>query len=88
MHVDRLNQYQQKNPRDQNKARWEKAAFYRRTKENILIRWAIFICRKEMRLISIVDYQINSLWINQTHKHLGKVENKGSKTDKGQWREK
>lgn len=35
-----------------------------------------------MRLISIVDYQINSLWINRTHKLVQsverqKVENKG-----------
>lgn len=41
-----------------------------------------FICRKKMRLISIVDYQINSLWINRTHKLVQsverqKVENKG-----------
>lgn len=43
-----------------------------------------FICRKKMRLISIVDYQINSLWINQTHKLVQSVErqkvgNKGRK---------
>lgn len=61
--VDRLDQYQQKNLRDQNKAQKKRAAVCRHGEGNIIIRQATLIRRKEMGMISIVGYQINSLGI-------------------------
>lgn len=45
--------------------------------KHIIIRWTTFICRTGMRLVSIVDYQINCLRIKQAPSTLsvwGKVE--------------
>lgn len=64
MHVYRPNQYQQKGLGPKQSLLGNGSLLQTHKGKKIHIRWAIFISRKEMRLILIVDYQINSVWIN------------------------
>lgn len=71
----RLNLYQQKNLMDQRKAQRERAPFSDMVKQIQLSDRSLLSEGKELRLILIVDYQINSLWFNwaQTLSNCGKI---------------